>query len=205
MNKTPLAIIGAGSHTRSLIPLINTDKCKITGIFDDSFDAKTKEAICGIMLAGKITDIPEASEVLISVGDNKKREGLFSLLLRRVYKPNLIHSSAITEKYSHIGRSNQIFAKVFINTGAVIGSNNIVNTGAILEHEVEIGNHNHISVGSILCGRVIIGNCCFIGAGVTVIDKVKICSDVVVGANSTVIKNIMQPGVYLGSPAKRIK
>ena len=55
-----------------------------------------------------------------------------------------------------------------------------------------------------MCGRCEIGDHVFLGAGSTVIDKRKIVDHVIIGAGSTVIKDILEPGIYVGSPARKI-
>ena len=49
-----------------------------------------------------------------------------------------------------------------------------------------------------------IGNNVSIGSNATIL-PVKICDNVVIGAGSVVTKDIMEPGVYAGNPAKRIR
>ncbi|HMB62415.1 MAG TPA: acyltransferase [Eudoraea sp.] len=49
-----------------------------------------------------------------------------------------------------------------------------------------------------------IGNGVSIGSNATIL-PVKICDHVVIGAGSVVTKDITQPGVYAGNPAKKIK
>jgi len=49
-----------------------------------------------------------------------------------------------------------------------------------------------------------IGNNVSIGSNVTLL-PVSICDDVVVGAGSVVTKDIKQPGVYAGNPARKIR
>ena len=48
-----------------------------------------------------------------------------------------------------------------------------------------------------------IGNNVSIGSNATIL-PVDICDDVVIGAGSVVTKNITEPGVYAGCPAKKI-
>jgi acetyltransferase-like isoleucine patch superfamily enzyme len=43
-----------------------------------------------------------------------------------------------------------------------------------------------------------------VGSNATIL-PVSICSDVVVGAGSVVTKNITEPGIYAGNPAKLIR
>ena len=49
-----------------------------------------------------------------------------------------------------------------------------------------------------------IGNNVSIGSNATIL-PVTICDNVVVGAGAVVTKNITQPGVYAGNPAKKLK
>ena len=205
MDKNGLFVVGSGGHLRSLMPLIKAQGYLLLGIYDDSFDPAKPELINGCKLSGKIADLPERGNIVLSVGDNKTRALLYNLFTQRVVTDNFIHASASVEDTVRSGFSNQIFAKTCINSSADLGVNNIINTGSIIEHETRIGSHNHVSVGAILCGRVIVGDRCFIGAGAVVIDKISICNDVIIGASSVVVDNIREPGTYVGNPARRIK
>ena len=162
-----------------------------------------KKKSAGILCLGKFP--LKKKKIVLAVGDNKKRKEHFEKFSKNIFPENIIHPSAVIEKRSATGKANLFFAGSVVNAEAKIGDNNIINTRAVIEHEVVIGNHNHISVGTILCGRVGIENVCFIGAGTVVIDKIRICSHVIVGANSVIVKDITEPGIYAGNPARKIK
>ena len=49
-----------------------------------------------------------------------------------------------------------------------------------------------------------IGNHVSIGSNATIL-PIKICDHVVIGAGSVVTKNISEPGIYAGNPARKIK
>jgi len=49
-----------------------------------------------------------------------------------------------------------------------------------------------------------IGDNVSLGSNATIL-PVQICSNVVIGAGSVVVKNIDEPGVYVGNPARKIK
>lgn len=55
-----------------------------------------------------------------------------------------------------------------------------------------------------VCGNCRIGDGVFLGAGATVIEQIQIGPGVVVGAGATVVKDLIEPGVYVGTPARRI-
>ena len=52
--------------------------------------------------------------------------------------------------------------------------------------------------------KTTIGNNVSIGSHVTML-PVKVCNDVVIGAGAVVTKDITQPGVYVGNPARLLK
>lgn len=201
-----LAVIGAGSHTRSALNLLKKYFGEyLVRVYDDSYTPERTEYIHNAELVGRVDDIPVDSIVFVSVGDNNRRERYFKLFRDQVITDNLIHEKAYVEDFVKMGAANQVFAGVYLNSYVVLGDNNIINSSAVLEHEVKVGSHNHVSVGAKLCGRSKIGNRCMIGSGSVVIDKVSICDDVIVGAGSIVIKDITESGTYVGNPARKIK
>ncbi len=196
-------LVGAGGHARSAINILELNGIAIRGVYDDDYNKG--EVINGYRMAGVLSDIKADDALALGVGDNNNRERLFNKFFDQILKDNFKHASSIIEKNTKFGFSNLLFAGSYVNSNSKIGDNNILNTKSVVEHEVVIGSHNHISVGSILCGRVKVGNNCFIGAGAVVIDSINITDNVIVGANSVVVKDIPEPGVYVGNPARKVK
>lgn len=199
-------IVGAGGHARSVINLVESaGKYRITGIIDETYNPEKIEMINGYPISGSELYRDRGAIYVLAIGDNELRAKIFNTYSNFVVSENIFHSSAILAARVSFGRSNLIFPGVIINSNAEIGSNNIINSGCIIEHETLIGDNNHISVGAIIAGRCKLGSNCFVGAGAVIIDKICICDDVLIGANSTVVADINEPGVYVGSPARRIK
>lgn len=53
-------------------------------------------------------------------------------------------------------------------------------------------------------GKIEIGNNVFIGAGATILYDVKICDNIIIGAGALVNSDLLESGVYVGIPAKKI-
>jgi len=204
MNKS-VVLIGSGGHARSVVALLHNNGFAIKGIYDNSWKADSLETILSIPVCGTIKVVPSHETICLAVGDNTTREELFQQFSKYILKEVIEHPRAYIENSAVIGNSNLIFANAFINADVKIGDNNILNTACIIEHECVIGNHNHISVSAALCGRVTIGNNCFIGAGAIIKDKIKICDHVIIGAGAVVVKDIVEPGIYVGNPSRKIK
>jgi UDP-3-O-[3-hydroxymyristoyl] glucosamine N-acyltransferase len=89
--------------------------------------------------------------------------------------------------------------KTVIEDGCKIGTHN--NIG----HNCFIGKNTIIAAGTILNGGVKIGRDCWVSSGVMIKHHTDICDNVVIGLGSVVIKDIDEPGIYAGNPARFIK
>ena len=85
-----------------------------------------------------------------------------------------------------------------IKKGAKIGAK--VNIG----HNAVVGENTVIASGAILAGSVY-GKNCWIGMAAVINQGLTICDYVVIGSGAVVTKNIEEPGIYVGNPAKFIK
>lgn len=85
MNK--IAIIGAGSHTRSSVNLLKQHfKIEQLKIYDDSFNSENLEYINDVLLVGTISDIDNDEKVFISIGDNKKGKSILIFFILKLLK-----------------------------------------------------------------------------------------------------------------------
>ncbi len=110
---------------------------------------------------------------------------------------------------------------VEIQKDVIVGANTKIQSHTFVCELVTIGNNCFISHGVMFINDVfkkggpaggdknfwkntIIGNNVSIGTNATIL-PVKITDDVVIGAGAVVTKDIKEPGVYVGNPAKKIK
>ncbi len=102
-----------------------------------------------------------------------------------------------------------IFALSTIQRG-VFGST-IIERGVKIDSHVNIGHNSHIgqdsviALGAILGGSTTIGKNCMIGLGAIIKNGISICDDVIIGQGSNVVSYIIEPGIYMGNPAKLFK
>lgn len=94
-------------------------------------------------------------------------------------------------------------AGAIINCCTKISKGCIINTGSTIDHDNIIDDYVHISPGVHTAGTVKIGKGTWLGVGSIVSNNINIVSGCKVGAGSVVVKNIIEPGTYIGVPAKR--
>lgn len=200
-----LIIIGAGGHGKVIADIAKLNGYKEIYFLDDDIN---KHKIGEYQIIGTSKDIDKYKEkydFIVGIGNNKIRKK-FSLKLneRKIKQPSLIHPSAVIDQTVNIGQGTVVMSNVVINADSKIGNGCIINTSSSIDHDCLISNYTHISPGVHIAGTVSIGECSWVGIGATVKNNVYIGSDCIIGAGSVVIDNLLEPGTYIGVPARRI-
>lgn len=117
---------------------------------------------------------------------------------------SLIAPSAIVTPNSKIGEGSAVMAGAIVNR-ASLGSHVIINSGAIVEHDCSVGDNTFIGPGAVVGGFTSIGSNCFIGLGARIGNNVTIGPDVTVAMGAVVNKDLLEPGIYHGTPLRRFK
>ena len=101
-----------------------------------------------------------------------------------------------------IGARTRIQSHTFVCELVTIGSNCFVGHGVMFINDLfREGGPSKTPAG---WQATIIGDRVSIGSNATIL-PVHICSDVVIGAGSVVTRNILEPGVYAGNPARPLQ
>lgn len=210
--KKSIILIGGGGHCISCIDVLESNShYQISGIID--IPEKENQKILQYKIIGNDNDIErlvrEKHSFLITLGfitNVNVRVALFQKLqLLQAETPWISSPYAHISKYAKVGSGTILMHHSVLNAEAVVGDNVIVNTGAVVEHNASIGNHSHISTGAFINGEASVGDRVFIGSNSVICEGVSIVSDVIVGAGSVVIHSILESGVYVGNPVRKIR
>jgi sugar O-acyltransferase (sialic acid O-acetyltransferase NeuD family) len=207
-----LIVVGGGGHAKVVISIISKLGCyRLLGYTD-------------LKDRGKLLDVPflGSDEVLKSssvkspkpdlvlglgqVGLGDLRRELWERL--RPYAmnfPPLVSPDATVNEAVSIADSAVVCDGAVVNAGAHLGCGAIVNTNSTIEHDVVLEEWVHVGPGATICGDTLVGERSMIGAGAVVIEGIKIIAGCLVGAGATVTRDLNDPGVYVGSPARRIR
>ena len=195
-------LMGGSGHARVLIDCIRASGREVYGILDDTLSTGT--TVLGVPVLGKITDWTRYTEhpFLIAIGNNEVR-GKIAREVKVVWA-TVVHPTAVVSDYAVIGEGTVIMPRAVVNAGAMIGCHCIVNSGAVVEHDNKLGDYVHISPNAALGGAVSVGDGTHIGIGACVRNNICICGSSTIGAGAVVVKDIMEPGTYVGVPARRM-
>ncbi len=102
-----------------------------------------------------------------------------------------------------IGRNTKIQSHAFVCELVTIGDDCFVSHGSMFINDLFAGG-GPAGGDKTKWKSTVIGNHVSIGTNATVL-PVKICSNVVIGAGAVVTKDISEPGIYAGNPARKLK
>lgn len=204
-----VAIIGAGelgrqvSHHAQAIP-----GCSVAGFFDDT--RVRGEPSHGLPILGTTATIEEChragefDQLIIAIGYRHMdaRHAMYKRFEGKVPFATLIHPSATIDRDAKVGDGAVIYAGCVVDTEAEIGSNTLLNLGCVISHNSSVGESCFIAPSVSIAGFVSIGRSVKLGIGTIVIDNVLIEPGITTGAGAVVTRNLTEPGIYIGIPAK---
>lgn len=149
---------------------------------------------------------PFEYEVLIAIGNPIDRMNVVNKMPENTKYFSFIHNSAqILGNDVEIGEGSVVCAGVIITTNVKVGKHAHLNLLTTIGHDSNIGNFFTTAPGAKISGNCIIGDNVYFGTNSSLKQKIKICNDVTIGLNAGVVKNIEEPGIYIGVPAKKLK
>lgn len=209
-----IVIVGAGGFGREvewLIRRVNEvmPTYEMIGFVDDG--KKNGESVGHskvICTVDELVNYDEKINVCIAVGNAKTRKEIVDKLSvnKNIVFPNLIDPSVIYyEDELTIGKGNIVCAGTILTVNITMGDFNIINLDCTVGHDDVIRDYVTMYPSVNVSGCVEIDDCVEIGTGTQIIQGLSIKNDVIVGAGAAVVKNLEEPGVYVGIPAKKIK
>lgn len=108
------------------------------------------------------------------------------------------------EGWTAYRRGVVVFPQAHLGPDVELGRHVHVNVGAFLTRST-VGDYTTVGPNATIGGDVTIGARCLIGANASIRNLLTVCDDVTVGCGAVVVKHIVEPGVYVGNPARRLR
>ena len=189
------ALYGCGGHAREVACQMDQE---VTFFVDDQYSNNIAKPISSFN--------PEEYYMMVAVGDSKTRFNLVQNLPKETIYFTFIHPTALVlDSNIEIGEGSFIGAYSILTTNIKLGKHALLNRGNQIGHDTIIGDYFSAMPGAIVSGNVIIHDCVYMGTNSNIKEKTSIHSLSTIGMNGCVIKDINEPGVYVGTPAKKIK
>jgi len=187
-------LIGDGGHAREVMAQMGV---KLDRFVDDGYVSNDTLPLSKLD--------PSKHEVMIAVADSKSRFDISQRLPKGIKFFTFIHPTSLIMDNVDIGDGSFIGAYSILTTNIKIGKHSILNRSNHIGHDCRIGDFFSAMPGVIVSGNVTIQDLVYIGTNSSIKEKIKICELTTIGLNSGVVKDIDKPGVYIGTPAIKIK
>ena len=199
-------IVGASGHGKVIADIALATKRYREIVFAD--DDESISDCMGFPIVGKVCDLAgfvSEYEMIVAIGNAQIRHRI----MREIYEKRgivatLVHPNAVVSSYASVGVGTVVMPGAIINAATKVGDGCIINTSASIDHDCRIQDFSHISVGAHLAGNVTVGAETWIGIGAVVSNNISICDHCMVGAGAVVVSDIMEPGTYVGVPARKM-
>lgn len=206
-----IIIVGGGGHAKVMVGVLHKLPFAILGYTDGTDRGPILGAEClgederlTVIRAGH----PDCAAAL-GVGKTSASDSRLEIRRRLetlgFHLPVIVSPTAVLNEEASCGPGTFVADGAVIGCGSMFGSICILNTNSTVDHDCRLGDNVHIAPGATVSGGVTIGSNTMVGAGATIIHGVTIGQDVMIGAGATVVSDITAPGVYIGSPARRIR
>jgi sugar O-acyltransferase (sialic acid O-acetyltransferase NeuD family) len=206
-----LAIIGAGHLGKQIAHIAIQDGHFQSVCFFDDTKAISSE-VDSVILGGVDEIEPMYGDrifdsILIGIGYKhmKTRMDLFERFIGRIPFATIIHSSVNLDASAQVGAGSILYPGSTIDANVTIGYNNLINLDNTVSHDTVVGCHNFLAPRVAIAGFCKIGNQNFIGINATLKDDILVKNNIVIGAGALVLKDLTEEGVYVGSPASKVK
>jgi len=187
-----LALYGFGGHAREVAVQIGEP---VVFFVEDKFNNEFTKPISAFD--------PNEYKIMVAVADCDLRKKIVQELPKETKYFTFIHPTAlIMDKNIKIGNGSFLGAYSILTTNITIGEHTILNRGNQIGHDTIVGDYCSFMPNSILSGNISVGNNVYFGCNSSVREKLNICDNVVIGMNASVVTNIVNKGVYVGTPAK---
>lgn len=199
MSKKEIVLIGAGSHARACIDVIEQEgEFQIVGLVGKNEEIGSQ--VSGYEVLSDDSTLLELAKripfALITVGqihDPENRMNLFQSATSAGFTLASIRSPlAYVSPSASVGVGTIIMHDAIVNAEAKIGNNCIINSKALIEHDSVISDNCHISTGVIINGHVTVLSGSFIGSGSVISNGISVGENSVVGMGS-VIRRDLEP------------
>jgi sugar O-acyltransferase (sialic acid O-acetyltransferase NeuD family) len=191
-------IIGAGGFAREIKSAMGNKFIKF--FVDDQFED------IGNNIFGFSKINSEKHTAIIAIGDPIIRDQIVRKLPHDLKYYSFIDSKAIILDDSiQIGNGSIICAGVILTTNIRVGKHVHLNLNSTVGHDTIIDHFMTAAPGVNISGKCKIGERVYIGSNSAIKDGVNICNEAIIGMNSGVTKDIIEPGVYVGTPVKLLK
>jgi sugar O-acyltransferase (sialic acid O-acetyltransferase NeuD family) len=200
-----ICIFGSGGFAKEVFWLANQCGKEVEAFIDVEYGGYC----CDKKIESEEYFDPTKHYAVIAVGDSQLRKKIVSKIRDRhrtedIFETLISPSANLMSKTIEIGYGSVVCANCIITCDVKLGAWSQLNLATTIGHDTTTGQFFTTAPGVHISGKVNAGECVYFGTNASSIESIDICNNVVIGAAACVAKDIVDPGIYVGIPAKKL-
>jgi len=200
-----LCIYGAGGFAKEVYWLALQCGCEV----DAFIDLNAGGYFCGTKVKNEDYFDPSQHQAVVAVGSPKLRKKIVDQIIARhgmgVFKTLVSPSANLMDPNIIVGYGSVICANCILTCDITLGPWSQLNLATTIGHDVKTGAFFTTAPGVHVSGKVTAGHRVYMGTNSSTVEDISICDDVTVGAAACVSKDIIESGIYVGVPARKME
>lgn len=200
-----ICIFGAGGFAKEVYWLALQCSCKV----DAFIDLNAGGHFCGIKIENEDYFDPSRHLAVVAVGNPKLRKKIVDQIIIRhgegVFKTLVSPSTNIMDPSIVVGYGSVICANCILTCDITLGPWSQLNLATTIGHDVKTGAFFTTAPGVHISGKVTAGDRVYLGTNASTVEEISICDDATIGAAACVSKDILEGGIYVGVPARKLE
>jgi len=200
-----LCIFGVGGFAKEVYWLANQCGREVEAFIDINGGGQC----CGIEIQNENYFSSNNNLAIVAVGSPQLRQKITNKILGRydlsVFDTLISPYANLMSNSIEIGAGSVICSNCVLTGDIKIGAHSQLNLATTIGHDTIVGDFFTTAPGAHISGKVMANDLVYFGTNSSAIEEISICSNVIVGAGAVVSKNIIEPGTYIGVPAKKME
>lgn len=147
----------------------------------------------------------ENTKLVVGVGDPSIRKKIVTSLPSSVMYTSVIHHTVSVSRWAEVGEGSVICAGCLLTVNIKLGAHTHLNLDTTIGHDVQSGDYFTTAPSVNISGECTFGEKVYMGTGSATRQGLTIASNTTVGMGAMLVKSAIEPGVYVGIPAKLLK
>jgi sugar O-acyltransferase (sialic acid O-acetyltransferase NeuD family) len=200
-----ICIYGAGGFGKEVYWLARQCHKEVDAFIDIEFG----NYCCGIRIENESYFDPSKHCAVIAVGNSQLRKKIVNKIIGNhgedVFETLISPFANLMSNDIIIGRGSIVCANCIITCNVELGDWSQLNLSTTIGHDTKVGQFFTTAPGVHISGKVTAGECVYLGTNASTVEDISICNDVIIGAAACVSKDILESGIYVGVPAKKME
>ncbi|MGB5502163.1 MAG: acetyltransferase [Polyangiales bacterium] len=200
-----VVIFGTGGFAREVACVLHDlGRGDQLAAFHEPDEVHQAHELLGVPVQPQSAFDPARHRAVIGIGNPAVRQKVVDELPPNTVFDTLIHPSVVISQWVDVGAGSVLCAGSVLTCQISIGQHCHINLNTTVGHDCTFGDFCTVAPGVNISGSCHFGRRVDVGTQAAFRQNLRICDDAVIGMGAVIVKDIVEPGTYVGVPAKKV-